>query len=180
MPRGGDTDELSSGSDALAPVPAADPLSEYPSWSDGSTPGEALHEVLKEHIRAEDDEGLVVYVDVTVTPDQVSQDIDGSAINARMGARVLAVASRKDGVELDRRLGADAVIDGRTEDVASSVRDSDMGFIACPSSCGQRELTHDPRGACPEGSGVTTDSCRHRSVTPGVWIARLTRCRPAG
>ncbi len=40
----------------------------------------------------------------------------------RMGARVLAVASRQDGVDLVRRLGADAAIDGRTEDVAKAAR----------------------------------------------------------
>ena len=41
----------------------------------------------------------------------------------RMGARVLAVASRKDGVELVRRLGADAVVDGRKDDVVKAVTD---------------------------------------------------------
>ena len=40
----------------------------------------------------------------------------------RMSARVLAVASRQDGVDLVRRLGADAAIDGRTEDVAQAAR----------------------------------------------------------
>lgn len=36
----------------------------------------------------------------------------------RMGARVLAVASGRDGVELVRRLGADAAADGKRDDVA--------------------------------------------------------------
>ena len=40
----------------------------------------------------------------------------------RIGARVLAVASGADGVELVRRLGADAAIDGRTEDAAAAAR----------------------------------------------------------
>ena len=40
----------------------------------------------------------------------------------RMGAKVLAVASGPDGVELVRRLGADAAVDGRRDDVASAVR----------------------------------------------------------
>ena len=42
----------------------------------------------------------------------------------RMGARVLGVASGKDGVELVRRLGADAVVDGRSgpESVVRAVR----------------------------------------------------------
>jgi len=40
----------------------------------------------------------------------------------RMGARVLAVASGQDGVELVRRLGADKAVDGRHDDVAAAVR----------------------------------------------------------
>jgi NADPH2:quinone reductase len=41
----------------------------------------------------------------------------------RMGARVLAVASGPDGVELVRRLGADAAVDGKRDDVARAARD---------------------------------------------------------
>jgi NADPH:quinone reductase-like Zn-dependent oxidoreductase len=41
----------------------------------------------------------------------------------RMGARVLAVASGPDGLELVRRLGADAAVDGRRDDVARAARD---------------------------------------------------------
>jgi NADPH:quinone reductase len=40
----------------------------------------------------------------------------------RMGARVLAVASGADGVALCRRLGADAVVDGHKDDVATAAR----------------------------------------------------------
>lgn len=40
----------------------------------------------------------------------------------RMGARVLAVASGPDGVELVRRLGADAAADGKQDDVAGAAR----------------------------------------------------------
>ena len=40
----------------------------------------------------------------------------------RMGARVLAVASGADGLELVRRLGADAAVDGKRDDVAQAVR----------------------------------------------------------
>jgi len=40
----------------------------------------------------------------------------------RMGAKVLAVASKPDGVALVRRLGADAAIDGHKNDVAKAVR----------------------------------------------------------
>lgn len=40
----------------------------------------------------------------------------------RMGARVLAVASGADGVGLARKLGADAVVDGKRDDVAAPAR----------------------------------------------------------
>jgi len=40
----------------------------------------------------------------------------------RMGARVLAVASGEDGLALVRRLGADAAVDGKRDDVAQAVR----------------------------------------------------------
>jgi NADPH:quinone reductase-like Zn-dependent oxidoreductase len=40
----------------------------------------------------------------------------------RMGARVLAVASGRDGVALAKRLGADAAVDGRKDDIAAEVR----------------------------------------------------------
>lgn len=41
----------------------------------------------------------------------------------RMGARVFAIASGDDGVELVKKLGADAVVDGRREDVAKVAKD---------------------------------------------------------
>lgn len=41
----------------------------------------------------------------------------------RMGARVFAVASGEDGVSLVRRLGADAAVNGRKDDVAAAARD---------------------------------------------------------
>src|SRR2546421_11369846 len=40
----------------------------------------------------------------------------------RMGARVLAVASGEDGVALVKRLGADAVVNGRKDDVEAAAR----------------------------------------------------------
>ncbi len=40
----------------------------------------------------------------------------------RMGARVLAVASGRDGVELVQQLGADTAVDGRSEDVLAAAR----------------------------------------------------------
>lgn len=47
----------------------------------------------------------------------------------RMGARVLAVASGRDGVELVRRLGADAAADGKQDDVARAARDFAPGGL---------------------------------------------------
>jgi NADPH:quinone reductase-like Zn-dependent oxidoreductase len=47
----------------------------------------------------------------------------------RMGARVLAVASGADGVELVRRLGADAAVDGKRDDVARAARDLAPGGL---------------------------------------------------
>jgi NADPH:quinone reductase-like Zn-dependent oxidoreductase len=47
----------------------------------------------------------------------------------RMGARVLAVASGKDGVELVRKVGADAAVDGKREDVARAARDLAPGGL---------------------------------------------------
>jgi NADPH:quinone reductase len=41
----------------------------------------------------------------------------------RMGARVLAVASGADGVDLVRRLGADAAVDGKRDDVGRAARE---------------------------------------------------------
>lgn len=41
----------------------------------------------------------------------------------RKGVRVFAVASGEDGVALARRLGADAVVEGHTQDVAAAARD---------------------------------------------------------
>lgn len=47
----------------------------------------------------------------------------------RMGARVLAVASGPDGVALVRRLGADAAVDGKRDDVARAARDLAPGGL---------------------------------------------------
>ena len=49
----------------------------------------------------------------------------------RMGAKVFAIASGTDGVRLVRRLGADAVVDGRKDDVAAAAaRVARKGFDA--------------------------------------------------
>jgi NADPH2:quinone reductase len=58
------------------------------------------------------------------------------------GARVLATASGADGVELVRRLGADAVVDGRRDDiVAAAKRFAPDGIDAVLAFVGGKELT---------------------------------------
>jgi NADPH:quinone reductase-like Zn-dependent oxidoreductase len=47
----------------------------------------------------------------------------------RMGARVLAVASGQDGVDLVRRLGADAAVDGKRDDVKRAASDFAPGGL---------------------------------------------------
>jgi NADPH:quinone reductase-like Zn-dependent oxidoreductase len=47
----------------------------------------------------------------------------------RMGARALAVASGRDGVELVTKLGADAAVDGKQDDVAQAARDFAPGGL---------------------------------------------------
>jgi NADPH:quinone reductase-like Zn-dependent oxidoreductase len=49
----------------------------------------------------------------------------------RMGARVFAVASGADGVELVKRIGADVVVDGRQGDVLAEARKFAPGGIDC-------------------------------------------------
>lgn len=64
----------------------------------------------------------------------------------RMGARVLAVASGEDGVAFVKTLGADAVIDGRSDDVLQAVRDFapnglDAALLTAGGEAAQRTLT---------------------------------------
>jgi NADPH:quinone reductase len=55
----------------------------------------------------------------------------------RMGARVFAVASGSDGVALVKRLGVDAVIDGRKDDIAAAARQfAPNGFDAALMTAG--------------------------------------------
>ena len=57
----------------------------------------------------------------------------------RIGARVFAVASGKDGVELVQSLGADIVIDGHRDEVAAHIFDSE-GFDAALVLAGGAEV----------------------------------------
>jgi NADPH:quinone reductase len=59
----------------------------------------------------------------------------------RLGAKVFAIASGKDGVRLARRLGADAVVDGRKDDVtAAAARFAPRGFDAALVVTGGKEV----------------------------------------
>ncbi len=84
----------------------------------------------------------------------------------RLGVRVLAVASGQDGVELAQRLGADAVVDGRADDVAASVHafapaGLDAAFVlAGAGSATPLALVREggriayPNGVAPELAGI--------------------------
>ncbi|HEY8483332.1 MAG TPA: NADP-dependent oxidoreductase [Longimicrobiales bacterium] len=76
-----------------------------------------------------------------------------------MGARVLAVASGADGVELARRLGADAAVDGREGDVVAAAREFapdglDAALLTAGGDVAQRVLStlrEGGRAAYPHG-----------------------------
>jgi NADPH:quinone reductase-like Zn-dependent oxidoreductase len=112
----------------------------------------------------------------------------------RMGARILAIASGEDGVQLARRLGADTAVDGRTEDmkaackafapggldavlltaggdaaqqVVDAVRDG--GYVAHPNGV-------EPAPKAPPGVTITAYDCEPE---PHV-IERLNRLIEAG
>jgi len=58
------------------------------------------------------------------------------------GARVLAIASGSDGVEFVRRLGADAAIDGKHDDIVAAAREfAPKGVDAVLAFAGGKELT---------------------------------------
>ena len=72
----------------------------------------------------------------------------------RMGARVFAVASGSDGVALVKRLGADAVVDGRKDDIAAAARQFapngfDAALITAGGAAADKALT-----AMRAGGGV--------------------------
>jgi len=77
----------------------------------------------------------------------------------RLGARVLAVASGDDGVALVNRLGADAAVDGRREDVVAAARGFapdglDAALVTAGGEVADRALTamrDGARVACPYG-----------------------------
>jgi len=80
---------------------------------DGATALRGLRDILQ----LQQDESLLIF--------GASGGIGHMAIQLarQMGARVFAVASGEDGVELARRLGSDEVVDGHKEDIVSTARD---------------------------------------------------------
>jgi len=72
---------------------------------------------LEDHLRVKSGETLMIF--------GASGGIGHLAVQLakRMGARVLAVASGADGVELVRRLGADVAVDGQQDDVARAAKE---------------------------------------------------------
>lgn len=100
--------------DVVAPIPSALGVAEAGALgADGIT---ALLG-LEDELRLAPGQALLVY--------GASGGIGHLAVQLarRMGARVLAVASGRDGVELARRLGADAAVDGKRDDVARAARE---------------------------------------------------------
>lgn len=77
----------------------------------------------------------------------------------RMGARVFAVASGEDGVEFVKKLGADNVVDGRTDDVIAAAREFapdgiDAALLTAGGKAAERaleSLRDDGRVAYPSG-----------------------------
>jgi len=93
----------------------------------------------------------------------------------RMGARVLAIASGRDGVRLVRRLGADEAIDGHAEDaeLADAVRafapkGLDAALVLAP---GADELVAlvKPKGRVAYPNGVEPAPRRRRGVTVSAY-----------
>jgi len=112
----------------------------------------------------------------------------------RMGARVLAAASGEDGVELVRQLGADAVVNGRKDDVAADAREFAPGGLDAalltvggePAERALEALREGGRAAYPNGvepepqprSGVTVQS--YDGIPDPKVIAKLNRLIEAG
>ena len=99
----------------------------------------------------------------------------------RMGARVLAVASGPDGVELVRGSGADAAVDGRRDDVAEAVRAfAPEGLDAALVLVDGRGLERGARGVKKGGRVAYPNGVEPAPRAPdGVEVARLRRRRRA-
>jgi NADPH:quinone reductase-like Zn-dependent oxidoreductase len=86
------------------------------------------------------------------------------------GARVLAIASGKDGVALARRLGADAAVDGRRADLtAAAARFAPDGVDAILALTGGKQLNHLLQTLGPDGrlaypNGVEPEPKRRKGL----------------
>jgi hypothetical protein len=67
--------------------------------------------------------GAAISLGLTVSPFILASAIIIHGASGGVGARVLATASGEDGAALVRRLGADAAINGRRDDIAAAARD---------------------------------------------------------
>jgi len=72
----------------------------------------------------------------------------------RMGAAVLAVASGEDGVALARQLGADAVVNGRKDDIAAAAREFAPNGLDCALITAGGEATEKAITAVRDGGRV--------------------------
>jgi NADPH2:quinone reductase len=112
----------------------------------------------------------------------------------RMGARILAVASGGDGVALVRRLGADAVVDGHTDDIVTAAREFapeglDAALLTAGGEAAEKALTTlreggrmaYPNGVEPEPQGRSGLDIRSYDGMPDPQaIAKLNDLIAAG
>jgi NADPH:quinone reductase len=151
--------------DAVGPVPKGMTLEQAGVFSgDGGTALRGLEDVL----RVRPGESVMVF--------GAGGGLGHLAVQfaKRLGARVFAVASRKTGVDLVSRLGVDAVIDGREEDVVAAAKQFapgglDAALLTAGGEAAERALTAlkpGGRAAYPHGvepvpkapAGVTLDA----------------------
>lgn len=137
------------------------------------------------------DDTLAIQPDETVIVHGASGNVGMLALQfAKMrGARVLATASGNDGIKFVRRFGADAAIDGKSDDILAAARDfAPDGVDAVLAFTGGKELTRcldalrkGGRAAYP--NGVEPEPRKRKGInikswdgTPGVReFARLER-----
>lgn len=100
-------------------------------------------------------------------------------IAKRLGARVFAVCSGADGVELAKRIGADAAVDGRAGDVTAAVRafaadGLDAALLAAGGDAANRVLTLlKPDGRCAYPRGVMPEPKPPAGIEAQVYDGNL-------
>jgi NADPH:quinone reductase-like Zn-dependent oxidoreductase len=89
----------------------------------------------------------------------------------RLGARVLAIASGRDGIGFVRRLGANEAIDGRRSDIVAAARDfAPDGIDAVLAFAGGKELTRcldalRKRGRAAYPNGIEPEPRKRKGIT---------------